>query len=92
MIWTGSGTLASAQPSDAERPVPAESGSLLHDDGGNRWSPPLPAEGARIALRAGDQPAGWLDVWGNGGPADAEARAGLSDVARLVSILQAPRP
>jgi hypothetical protein len=82
--------VASAQPSDAERPAPAEvlqPGSLLLGDHGD--CSPLPAEGARISLTAGQEPTGWLDIWGDGQPADAQARGLLSDFARLVSVLRA---
>jgi hypothetical protein len=48
--------------------------------------PPLPKEGGRIALDAGSGAVGWLDVWGDGAPASAEARRALSDVARLLAF------
>lgn len=79
--------VASAQPSDAARPAPAGVlESLRARDG---WSPPLPPGGARIALDAGSVATGWLDVWGDGRPADAEVRRALFDAARLVAILWA---
>jgi hypothetical protein len=53
---------------------------------------PLPAEGARLALVAGSRRVGWLDVWGNGEPADRDARHALSDLARLAAALLAPTP
>jgi len=87
--------VASAQAPDAERPAPVEvlePGSLRParpGDGERGWSPPLPAQGGRIALRAGADTMGWLDVWGDGRPADAGVRRALSDVARLLAILRA---
>src|SRR5260370_36633451 len=50
---------------------------------------PLPKEGGRIALVAGNRQVGWLDVWGNGAPASLPARRALCDVARLVAVLLA---
>jgi hypothetical protein len=32
---------------------------------------------------------GWLDVWGNGKPASAQARRTLSGVARLLAVILA---
>jgi hypothetical protein len=54
-----------------------------------RPSPPLPEEGARLALVAGGRTAGWLEIWGNGAPAGPEARRALSAVARVVAALLA---
>jgi hypothetical protein len=48
---------------------------------------PLPPQGARLALTAGDSQVGWLDVWGDGTPATLPARHALSDVARLLAAL-----
>ena len=50
---------------------------------------PLPREGARLALVAGGRQVGWLDVWGNGKPATAEARRTLSGVARVLAVILA---
>lgn len=51
---------------------------------------PFPEAGMRIPL-AGPRGSlvGRLDVWGNGAPADAEARRALLDLVRLLSILLA---
>jgi hypothetical protein len=49
--------------------------------------PPLPGAGARIALGAGRHALGWLEVWGDGRPASADARRALADLARLVALL-----
>jgi hypothetical protein len=66
---------------------------LLADDLDAReltWrSAPLPTDGGRLALTAGNRPVGWLDVWGDASPASVEARRTLSDVGRLVSTLLA---
>jgi hypothetical protein len=50
---------------------------------------PLPREGARIALVAGGRQVGWLDVWGTGKTASAQARRTLSSVARLMAVILA---
>ena len=50
---------------------------------------PLPSEGGRVTLVAGKRHVGWLDVWGNGGPARLEARRALSGVARVMAALLA---
>ena len=54
-----------------------------------QWDPILPPEGGRIALSAGPERTGWLDVWGDGRPANAAARLALSDLARLIALLLA---
>jgi K+-sensing histidine kinase KdpD len=50
---------------------------------------PLPSEGARIALVAGNRQVGWLDLWGSGGPASPASRRALSSLARVVAALVA---
>ncbi len=50
---------------------------------------PLPEQGGRLALVFSGRRLGWLDVWGNGAPADAESRRALSDAARLLATLLA---
>ncbi|MGA2264437.1 MAG: DUF4118 domain-containing protein [Acidobacteriota bacterium] len=47
---------------------------------------PFPKEGARLALAVGSRQFGWLDLWGDGRPADAETRRTLSDVAILLAL------
>ncbi|MBZ5498929.1 MAG: DUF4118 domain-containing protein [Acidobacteriia bacterium] len=47
---------------------------------------PFPKEGARLALVVGSHQFGWLDLWGDGRPADAETRRVLSDAAILLAI------
>jgi hypothetical protein len=63
---------------------------LLPADTASRALPhagaPLPADGGRIPLIVRNRRVGWLDVWGDGQPADAETRRTLSDVARLTSM------
>jgi hypothetical protein len=54
-----------------------------------RSGQPLPPEGARLALVAGGRQVGWLDVWGDGRPASADARQALSDAARLLALVLA---
>jgi uncharacterized protein DUF4118 len=79
----GAGRLvACAAPADERRAAPA---AVLE--------PPAraPAEGGRIALAAGASALGSLDVWGDGGAADAESRQALWDVARLLALLLAAR-
>ena len=52
---------------------------------------PLPEAGGRIAVTLGKQQLGWLDVWGNGLPANLESRRALGDLARLMAVLLAGR-
>jgi two-component system sensor histidine kinase KdpD len=83
------GILASSASASRPLPVPAQvmsAEALLVEE------QPLPAEGARLALVAGSRRVGWLDVWGNGEPADRDARHALSDLARLAAALLAPTP
>jgi len=47
---------------------------------------PLPTDGGRLPLMFGNRRVGWLDVWGNGAPADNGDRRALSDIACLVSV------
>jgi hypothetical protein len=73
-------------------PVPARSlglDALATPAAADRRGPPLPQEGARLALVAGGRQVGWLDVWGNGKPATAEARQTLSGVARVLAVILA---
>ncbi len=73
-------------------PVPARSlglDALAAPAAPDRSGQPLPQEGARLALVAGGRQVGWLDVWGNGKPASAEARRTLSGVARLLAVVLA---
>jgi hypothetical protein len=48
---------------------------------------PLPSEGGRLTLVAGKRHVGWLDVWGDGSKASAEARLALAAVARVIAAL-----
>ena len=48
---------------------------------------PLPPEGGRLELAVGDRPIGWLELWGNGEPADLHDRRALADVARLLTFM-----
>ncbi|HSF02404.1 MAG TPA: DUF4118 domain-containing protein, partial [Solirubrobacterales bacterium] len=74
--------VASSGAVDGTRPVPA---AALRPDS-------IPEAGARIPLLAGTRQVGWLDVWGRGVPADAEAPGFLVDVARLVALQLASAP
>jgi hypothetical protein len=85
--------LACARPSDAQRPIPQqrlEPESLLPAVSGSSASPAwdlaIAPEGGRLALGRARGTIGWLDLWGDGTPADAEARRALSDLARLLAI------
>jgi K+-sensing histidine kinase KdpD len=54
---------------------------------------PFPSEGAALALVVGNRRLGWLDLWGNGVPANSRSRRSLSDAARLLAIqLAGARP
>jgi hypothetical protein len=55
----------------------------------DRAGQPLPPDGARLVLVAGGRQVGWLDVWGNGKPASAQARRTLSGMARLLAVILA---
>lgn len=50
---------------------------------------PVPREGARLALVAGREQVGWLDLWGSRAPVSADAGRALSAVARVVAALLA---
>lgn len=66
--------------------------TLLPGGPGRLWpgrSAPLPPEGARVALVAGNLHLGWLDLWGDGRPASDETRRALSTVARVAAALVA---
>jgi K+-sensing histidine kinase KdpD len=89
-------TVASADASDALRPVPdqaLQTDSLLPASGeapeAGLLALSLPRNGGRIALTAGARALGWLDVWGSGEPASVESRRALADVARLLALLLA---
>ena len=55
-------------------------------DEAQRRDLPLPSEGARLPLVAGNRQVGWLDFWGNGTPANALSRRTIADVAHLIAI------
>ena len=67
---------------DAKTLAPSTSGD-------RRGSGPLPVDGGRLALVSQGRPVGWLDVWGDGGPADTWARRTLIAVARIAATLLA---
>jgi K+-sensing histidine kinase KdpD len=48
---------------------------------------PLPAGGARLPLQFRERQVGWLEIWGNGAPASADARRTLVDVGRLIAAV-----
>jgi Domain of unknown function (DUF4118) len=77
---TGGQVVASSSPADALRPIPP---GVLRPEAGHGV---LPREGGRIALSAGTEPIGWLDVWGDGRPASAASRLALADLACLVGL------
>jgi K+-sensing histidine kinase KdpD len=69
-------------------PLPAD----MSDRDQQARVPPLPPEGARLALMVAGRQVGWLDVWRAKAPASAEGRRTLSDVARvLAAMLARPR-
>jgi len=88
--------VASSAPGDALRSVPS---AVLRPETLSRAEAPgaddaprassLPEDGARVVLAMGNRSIGWLDVWGNGGTANAEQRRTLSDVAQLAALLLA---
>lgn len=47
---------------------------------------PLPEQGGRLALDFAGRRLGWLDLWGDGAPADGETRRSISDLARLLAV------
>ncbi len=86
------GNLLAATERAHGMPVPAQSlglDALAMPAAPDRSRQPLPQEGARLALVAGGRQVGWLDVWGNGKPATAEARRTLSGVARVLAVILA---
>jgi K+-sensing histidine kinase KdpD len=86
------GNLLAATERAQGMPVPARSldlEALSAPAAPDRGGQPLPREGARLALMAGDRQVGWLDVWGNGKPASAQERRTLSGVARLLAVILA---
>jgi hypothetical protein len=84
-------TLAAAGPA-LERPLPVQ---LLQPDSllpvAGETTPvsarlqPLPEDGARLPLRVGPRQVGWLDLWGDGQPANLPSRHALSALARLLA-------
>ena len=86
------GNLLAATERAHGMPVPAQSlglDALAAPAAPDRSGQPLPQEGARLALVAGGRQVGWLDVWGNGKPATAQARRTLSGVARVLAVILA---
>jgi len=86
------GNLLAATERAHGMPVPARSlglDALAAPAAPDRSCPPLPQDGVRLALVAGGRQVGWLDVWGNGKPATAQARRTLSGVARVLAVILA---
>jgi K+-sensing histidine kinase KdpD len=86
------GNLVAATERAHGMPVPARNLGLdtLEAPGApGRSGQPLPEEGARLPLVAGGRQVGWLDLWGNGKPASAQARRTLAGVARLLAVILA---
>lgn len=83
------GNLLAATERDYGMPVPSRDLELDALAGLAAAGQPLPLEGARLALLFGGRQLGWLDVWGNGRPASAQARRTLSGVARLLAVILA---
>lgn len=54
-----------------------------------RASPPLVAEGGRLAIVTHQRQEGWLDLWGDGAPATLATRRTLTAVARVIGVLLA---
>ena len=50
---------------------------------------PVPQGGARLPLQFRERQVGWLEVWGNGVAATADARRTLLDVGRLIAVVLA---
>ena len=86
--------LAASGASAGLRPVPStvlQPDTLVPVDGpaGELPPRPLPEQGGRLALVFSGRRLGWLDVWGNGAPADAGSRRALSDAGRLLATFLA---
>jgi hypothetical protein len=86
------GNLLAATERAHGMPVPSRGlglDALAAPAASDRSAQPLPQEGARLALVVDGRQVGWLDVWGNGKPASAQARRTLSGVARLLAVILA---
>jgi K+-sensing histidine kinase KdpD len=84
------GNLVAATERAHGMPVPARSlgfDVLAAAGAPGRRGQPLPEEGARLDLVAENRHVGWLDVWGNGKPASAQAQRTLCAVARLLAVI-----
>jgi hypothetical protein len=78
---------SSAGPEIA-RPVPSRvlPERALAEPNAPKASEPLPRDGARIALIAGDRRLGWLDFWGDGTPAEMAHQRALTDAAGALAL------
>jgi hypothetical protein len=82
----GDGSLVGHSPGRVASPdAIATSGRLLDF----RRGVPLPEDGLRVPLVVGGRPLGFLDMWGNGQPANREARSGLTALAHALAALLA---
>ncbi|HEV7500630.1 MAG TPA: hypothetical protein VGQ33_11530, partial [Vicinamibacteria bacterium] len=54
-----------------------------------RRAPPLPTEGARLAVVTHQRQVGWLDFWGDGAPATASSRETVTGLGRVLGALLA---
>jgi hypothetical protein len=69
------------------RSGPAPLPARLLASGAARHSLPFPPDGASLELVSERGREGWLDVWGSGAPADADARRSLADVGEILGAL-----
>lgn len=91
-VRSAAGALIASQGLVATPPQELLQGNTWHtvDEVGPRVlgpTLPLPAGGARLPLQFRERQVGWLEVWGNGAPASADARRTLVDVGRLIAAV-----
>jgi K+-sensing histidine kinase KdpD len=93
-VRSAAGALIASQGRVAAPPEELLQGNAWHtvDEEGPRVvgpTLPLPAGGARLPLQFRERQVGWLEVWGDGAPASADARRTLVDVGRLIAAVLA---
>lgn len=69
----------------AESTLQLDAWHTVDEEGPHMQGPavPLPEAGARLPLQFRERQVGWLEVWGNGTAASADARRTLVDLSRL---------
>jgi K+-sensing histidine kinase KdpD len=81
--------VGSSSNTDGLKPLPAtvlKGAARLREARGQGATAPWPTDGARIPLAAAGRQVGWLDLWGDGAPAEIGEWQAVGDIATALGI------